>query len=114
MTKTITEELSSIFGQPVGNVKFTLEVQSSYNGYQPTGAPMEGWYSHGVQMVHLEFTCMRAIPEAYIDAAINGIIFMKSERDLYTKEYAYTCILVRGKNTAKIADSVASGLSINE
>lgn len=106
MTKSITEELSSIFGQPVGNVKFTLEVQSDLTGYST-----DAFYVHGMPDIRLSFTCMKPIPEFDLGERMKGVILISSERDDCTLEYTYMAVLIRGKNSKRVGKGIVNLLS---
>lgn len=107
MTKSITEELSLIFGQPVGNVKFTLEVPSERTGYYT-----DTFYVNGMPDIRLSFTCMKPIPEFYLGERMKGVILISSERDARTLEYTYMAVLIRGKNSKRVGKGIVNLLSI--
>ena len=98
--------ISEIVGQPVGNVKFELSVESQI-AY--LGAPMryvheDRCYIHGIYRVLLKFTTLRKLDKNQFGSLLLYFAFGDEHECMYEGH------LLQGKETEKIAEAIACAL----
>lgn len=103
MSKFIDEVLSEIIGVPCGNIKFELSVESIGQTFSKT-------YCNGIQKATMEFSCKERINSDVIGSVYIYPVGEVLENNIQL-EYFYKAILVQGKETTRIAQAVADGLS---
>lgn len=101
--KFIDDVLSEIIGVPCGNIKFELSIES-------IGQTLGKYYCNGIQKATIEFSCKERIKSDAIGSMYIYPVGAVVESRIQS-EYFYKAILVQGKETARIAQAVADGLS---
>ncbi len=101
--KFLDEELSKILGISVGNVIFTLEIPS-----HPYSRSKR--YSSGIQLCRISFYSFEDLYEKNPKEEYGSIFIAYSEK--IDNEYFYVADCLYGKETARIAEAVSSGLSL--
>lgn len=100
--------ISEIVGQPVGNVKFELSVESQiiYSGAPMRLVHTDRFYTHGIYRVTLKFTTLRKLDKEQFGSLLLYSVFVDEHECLYEG------YLLHGKETEKIADAIACALKV--
>ena len=100
--------ISEIVGQPVGNVKFELSIESQIDYL---GAPIrfvhgDRCYTHGIYRVTLKFTTLRKLDKDRFGSLLLYSAFGDEHECLYEGH------LLLGKETEMIAAAIACALKV--
>lgn len=102
MSKFIDKVLSDIVGVSCGDIKFSLCVESM-------GHTLGNYYVNGIQRATIEFKTKERIKSDQIGSLYLYPVGAVLENSIQL-EYFYKGILVKGNETAMIAQAIADGL----
>lgn len=97
--------LKEILGVSAGEIKLSFEVPAieAVRYKFPTGEPIDKpYYLHGVYQIKVSFETMQKL-----DKEMYGSVLVEQEtKDMRKYNYAYNAILLKGKETDKIVESI--------
>lgn len=104
----LEDTVSEIVGQPVGNIRFELSVDSAiqYRDAPMRAAQDERYYSHGIYRIILKFTTLRKLAKDQFGSLLMYSAFGDEHECMYEGH------LLQGKETEKIAEAIADALKV--